>query len=101
MPRMYPASVRRQIVIRLRSGESVAAIAVDTGICQATLFRWKRQALIDSGVIEGIPSVEADELAAAHRRIAQLEGRAGPDPRRVRAVRRAGGGAPKTPTRDH
>ena len=73
MPRMYPASVRRQIVIRLRSGESVAAIAVDTGICQATLFRWKRQALIDSGVIEGIASVEADELAAAHRRIAALE----------------------------
>src|SRR3954462_14249906 len=73
MPRMYPASVRRQIVIRLRSGESVAAIAVDTGICQATLFRWKRQALIDSGVIEGVPSVEADELAAAHRRIAALE----------------------------
>ena len=73
MPRMYPASVRRQIIIRLRSCESVAAIAVDTGICQATLFRWKRQALIDSGVIEGIPSVEADELAAAHRRIAALE----------------------------
>ena len=73
MPRMYPASVRRQIVIRLRSGESVAAIAVDTGICQATLFRWKRQALIDSGVIEGIASVEANELAAAHRRIAALE----------------------------
>jgi transposase InsO family protein/transposase-like protein len=70
---MYPASVRRQIIVRLRSGESVAAVAVDTGICQATLFRWKRQALIDSGVIDGIPSVEADELAAAHRRIAALE----------------------------
>jgi transposase-like protein len=73
MPRMYPASVRRQIIVRLRSGESVAAIAVDTGICQATLFRWKRQALIDSGVIDGIPSVEADEPATAHRRIAALE----------------------------
>jgi transposase InsO family protein/transposase-like protein len=70
---MYSASVRRQIIVRLRSGESVAAVAVDTGICQATLFRWKRQALIDSGVIDGIPSVEADELAGAHRRIAALE----------------------------
>lgn len=73
MPRMYPASVRRQIIVRLRSGESVAAVAVDTGVCQATLFRWKRQELIDSGVIEGIASVEADELAAAHKRIAALE----------------------------
>jgi len=73
MPRIYPATVRRQIVSRLRSGEPVAAVSVDTGICQATLFRWKRQALIDAGLIEGIPSVEADELAAAHKCIAQLE----------------------------
>src|SRR3954467_10020673 len=100
MPRMYPASVRRQIVIRLRSGESVAAIAVDTGICQATLFRWKRQALIDSGVIEGVPSVEADELAAATDGSLRWSG-AGADPRCVRAFQRRGGGAPKTPTRDH
>ena len=43
MPRMYSSSVRRQIVARLRSGEPVAAVAAETGICQATLFRWKRQ----------------------------------------------------------
>ena len=73
MPRMYSATVRRQIVSRLRSGESVAAVAAETGICQATLFRWKHQALVDAGVIEGTPSVEADELAAARKRIAQLE----------------------------
>ena len=72
MPRMYPATVRGQIVSRLRSGEPVAAVAVDTGICQATLFRWKRQVLIDAGVVEGVPSVQADELAA-HKPIAALE----------------------------
>jgi putative transposase len=73
MPRMYAATVRRQIVLRLRLGEPVAAVAVETGICQATLFRWKRQALIDAGVVEGVPGLEADELAAAHKRIAALE----------------------------
>jgi transposase-like protein len=73
MPRVYSATVRRQIVARLRSGEVVAAVAAETGICQVTLFRWKRQALIDAGVIEGTPSVEADDLAAAHKRIAALE----------------------------
>src|SRR3954468_24344643 len=73
MPRQYSSSGRRQIVSRLRAGEPVAAVAAETGICEATLFRWKRQALIDAGVIEGTPSVEADELAAAHKRIAQLE----------------------------
>ena len=51
----------------------MASVAVDTGICQATLFRWKHQALVDAGVIEGIPSAEADELAAARKRIAALE----------------------------
>ncbi|MGY4649620.1 transposase-like protein [Mycobacterium sp. URHB0021] len=73
MSRMYSSSVRRQIVARLRSGEPVAMVAAETGVCQATLFRWKRQALIDAGVIAGIPSVEADDLAAAHERIAALE----------------------------
>ena len=63
---MYPAVVRRQIVSRLRSGEAVAAVATETEIGQATLFRWKHQALIDDGVIEGIPRVQADELTAAH-----------------------------------
>ena len=73
MPRMYPATVHRQIVLRLRSGEPVAVVAADTSICQAALCRWKRQALIDAGVIEGIPNVGANELAAAHKRIAALE----------------------------
>jgi putative transposase len=73
MPLRYPATVRRQIAQRLRSGEPVVRVAAETGIPQSTLFRWKRQALIDAGVIDGIPSVEADELAAAHGRIAQLE----------------------------
>ncbi len=48
-------------------------VAAKAGICQATLFRGKRQALIDAGIMEGTPSVEADELAAARKRIAELE----------------------------
>jgi len=60
-------------VCALRAGKPVAEIAVGTGISEATLFRWKTQALVDVGVCTGLPSVEADELASAHRRIAQLE----------------------------
>ena len=48
MPRTYSATVRRQIVSRHRSGESVAAVAAETGICEATSFRWKRHALSSS-----------------------------------------------------
>jgi hypothetical protein len=62
---MHPATVRRQIVQRLRSGEAIADIAVEPRSLRPPLFRWKRQGLIDAGVIEDAPSVKADELAAA------------------------------------
>ena len=38
MPRRYPATVRRQIVQRLRSGEAVTAIAGETGIAKPPCF---------------------------------------------------------------
>ena len=39
----------------------------------ATLYRWKRQALIDAGRKSGIKSYEPDELARARKRIKELE----------------------------
>ena len=54
-------------------GELVAAIAAKTGISLATLFNWKRQALIDAGFRPGLPSTEVDEFTAARKRITQLE----------------------------
>jgi hypothetical protein len=39
------------------------------GVFEASLYLWKRQALIDAGRAEGVKSFEADELAwAAHIR---------------------------------
>lgn len=73
MPNSYSSSVRRQVCVRLRGGEPVGQIAAETGISPATLFRWKAQALVDAGARVGTPSVEADELVSAHRRITQLQ----------------------------
>jgi transposase len=73
MPLSYSLAVRRQVAKRLRDGEPVADVVAETGISAATLFRWKAQALVDAGMRDGVPSVEADELAAAHLRIARLE----------------------------
>jgi transposase-like protein len=39
----------------------------------ATLYRWKRQALIDAGRKSGIKSYEPDELARARKRIKEAE----------------------------
>jgi hypothetical protein len=63
----------RKMCQRLRLDEPVAEIAVETGTAQATSFRWKRQAPIDAGVIAGTPTVDADELAAAHKCITELK----------------------------
>ncbi|MET8653681.1 hypothetical protein [Nocardia aurea] len=65
--------MRRQVCVRLRAEERIAEIAAERGIFAATLFKWKAQALIDAGVRGGVPSVEADELVSAQRRIVQLE----------------------------
>lgn len=74
MPRQYSSLVRRQIVARLRSGEPVVAVAVDVGICQARLFQWKASGVYRCGSYRGgIPSVEAGELAAAHKRSGAVE----------------------------
>lgn len=73
MPGMYPPGARRQICEELLTGERVAVIAAETGISQATLFNWKTQAHIYAGHRPGVPRTQADDLAAARRRIAQLE----------------------------
>jgi transposase-like protein len=54
-------------------GEAIKDLVVELGISEATLQRWKRQALIDAGCRPGILSYEADPLAQARLRIKELE----------------------------
>ena len=51
----------------------VSSLSPELGVSEATLYKWKRQALIDAGRAEGVKSFEADELARAHKTIAELE----------------------------
>lgn len=73
MPRHYPAEVRRQTCERMLAGEAVKDLIVELGISEETLYRWRRQALIDAGRRPGAKSFEADPLQAARRRIKELE----------------------------
>jgi len=73
MPKRYPREFRRHVCERLLAGERVEDVAVDVGVSSSTLYLWKRQALIDAGRKDGTKSFEADELAQAHQRIAELE----------------------------
>jgi transposase-like protein len=73
MPRSYPPEVRRQVIGLARSGVRVAQLAETFGISDATIYNWLKQDRIDKGEIEGLTTDDALELAAAKRRIKQLE----------------------------
>jgi transposase-like protein len=55
------------------AGEAVKDVAEELDVPIETLYRWRRQALIDSGQRPGAKSFEADPLAQARRRIKELE----------------------------
>lgn len=69
----YPAEFRRKVLDLLAEGRSVASIAHDLNISDQTIYTWRRQDRIDRGQQPGLSSVDKAELAAARKRIAQLE----------------------------
>jgi len=73
MPKRYAREFRRAVCERLVAGEQVSSLAKELEVSEATLHRWKGQALIDAGRAEGIKSFEVDELAQAQKTIAELE----------------------------
>ena len=73
MPRQYPPHFRREMVNRMLAGESVLSLVQETFVPEQTLHRWKHQALIDVGLIDGVDSAEGSELREAKKRIKALE----------------------------
>ncbi len=73
MPRQYPAELRRETCARMLAGEAVKDLSAELGIAGVTLYKWRRQALIDSGQRPGVKSYEVDPLLAARRRVKELE----------------------------
>jgi len=73
MPRHYPAELRREACERMLAGEAVKDLEAELEVPMETLYRWRRQALIDAGQRPGAKSFEADPLQQARRRIKELE----------------------------
>ena len=73
MPKSYPPEFRRKVIDLVESGRPVAQVAADLGISEQTIYVWRRQHLIDIGRLPGTTTAENAELAAARRRIAELE----------------------------
>jgi transposase-like protein len=73
MPQRYPSEVRRQVVELARAGTRVTQLAETFGMREATIYNWLRQERIDRGEEAGLQTDQALALAAAKRRIKQLE----------------------------
>ena len=73
MPRTYDPEFRRRVLELVRAGRPVRGVAAELGLAEATVYRWKAQDLIDRGVKSGTSTREQGELAAAKRRIKELE----------------------------
>lgn len=73
MPKRYPEEFRRKVLDLVAAGRPVAQIATDLGISDQTIYRWRKQEMIDTGQLPGLNRAEQAELAAANKRIRELE----------------------------
>ncbi len=71
--RGYPPEFRRRVIDLVEGGRKVAEVAVELEISEQTIYTWRRQARIDAGLEAGVTTSEQADLAAAKRRIRELE----------------------------
>ena len=71
--RGYPPEFRRKVLDLVEAGRPIAEVAKALGISDRSISTWRRQDRIDCGLEPGLTSGEKAELAAAKRRIAELE----------------------------
>jgi transposase len=68
-----PAEFRRKVLDLLAEGRSVASVAHDLDVSDQTVYSWRKQDRIDRGLVPGLSTKENGELAAARKRISELE----------------------------
>jgi transposase-like protein len=61
------------VIDLLATGRRVADVARDLGISEPAIYGWRRQERIDRGLEPGLSTRKQAELAAAQRRIRELE----------------------------
>ena len=68
-----PSAFPRRVVDLVEGGRKVSEVATGLGVSEQTIYTWRRQARIDAGLEAGVTTSEQAELAAAKRRIRELE----------------------------
>lgn len=72
-PRPHPPEFRQRALDLVRSCRPVPEVAKLLGIAESSLYRWKRQDLVDRGLDSGTSRAESAELVAARQKIRDLE----------------------------
>ena len=73
MPKSCPPEFRCQVIELARAGTKVKQLAKTFAMSDATIYNWPKQDRIDRREAEGATTSQQLELAAARRRIKQLE----------------------------
>lgn len=74
MPKPYPPEFRRRALELIEAGRTVRDVASSLGIAESCLHRWKSQDAVERGIKTLSPhAIESAALAAANKRIAELE----------------------------
>ena len=73
MPKSFGPEVRRQVVELARAGTAVKQLSLTFGVGQAAIYTWLKQDRIERGELPGSNTDQQLELAAAKKRIKQLE----------------------------
>jgi len=74
MPKKYPPEFKADVARVARRGDMTAAeVAADFGISVESVKRWKRQAEIDDGIVDGLTTAEQSELVQLRRDKRRLE----------------------------
>ncbi len=71
--RGYPPEFRRRVIDLVEGGRKISELAAELEVSAQTIYTWRRQARIDAGLEAGDTTSEEAELAAAKRRIRELE----------------------------
>ncbi len=71
--RGYLPEFRRRVVDLVEGGRKVSEVAGELEVSEQTIYSWRRQARVDAGLEAGVTTSEQAELAAARRRIRELE----------------------------
>ena len=69
----YSAEFRRKVLDLLAEGRSLSSVAHDLDLSDQTIYNWRRQDRIDRGLQPGLSTAGNAELAAAKKRIGELE----------------------------